>query len=60
MLAVQQWQLTWPPAVYDGTEPSETRSVVLARVAVGDGAVWVGSTHLPASDRQSRAAALGG
>jgi endonuclease/exonuclease/phosphatase family metal-dependent hydrolase len=59
VLAVQQWQLTWPPAVYDGTEPSETRSVALARVAVGAGAVWVGSTHLPASDRQARAAALG-
>jgi len=59
VLAVQQWQLTWPPAVYDGTEPSETRSVALARVAVGAGAAWVGSTHLPASDRQAREAALG-
>jgi endonuclease/exonuclease/phosphatase family metal-dependent hydrolase len=57
--AVQQWQLTWPPAVYDGTEPSETRSVALARVALpGGGAAWVGSTHLPSRDRQARAAAL--
>jgi endonuclease/exonuclease/phosphatase family metal-dependent hydrolase len=58
VLAVQQWQLTWPPAVYDGTEPSETRSVALAQVALPAGAVWVGSTHLPSRDRQARTAAL--
>lgn len=56
--AVQQWQLT-PPSVYDGTEPSEARSVALAQVAVpAGGAVWVGSTHLPSSSRPARAAAL--
>jgi len=32
LLAVQQWTLTWPPRVYDGTEPSEARTVALARV----------------------------
>jgi endonuclease/exonuclease/phosphatase family metal-dependent hydrolase len=57
-LAVQQWQLTWPPAVYDGTEPSETRSVALARVQAPGSAVWAGSTHLPASSRRARSAAL--
>jgi endonuclease/exonuclease/phosphatase family metal-dependent hydrolase len=59
VLAVQQWQLTWPPAVYDGTEPSETRSVALAQVGLpAGGAVWIGSTHLPSRDPQARAAAL--
>jgi endonuclease/exonuclease/phosphatase family metal-dependent hydrolase len=59
VLAVQQWQLTWPPAVYDGTEPSEARSVALAQVELsGGGAVWVGSTHLPSRSRPARAAAL--
>jgi endonuclease/exonuclease/phosphatase family metal-dependent hydrolase len=53
-LAVQQWQLTWPPAVYDGTEPSETRSIALARVQLPEAAVWLGSTHLPASSGRAR------
>jgi endonuclease/exonuclease/phosphatase family metal-dependent hydrolase len=57
LLAVQQWRLTWPQAVYDGTEPSETRSVALARISL-PAPVWVGSTHLPNSDPQARAAAL--
>jgi endonuclease/exonuclease/phosphatase family metal-dependent hydrolase len=68
VLAVQQWQLTWPPRVYDGTEPSESRSVALARLALpgaGAGAaadapagVWAGSTHLPSNDPRERTAAL--
>jgi endonuclease/exonuclease/phosphatase family metal-dependent hydrolase len=58
VLAVQQWQLTWPPAVYDGTEPSETRSVALARVQLPGAAAWAGSTHLPASSSRARSAAL--
>lgn len=58
VLAVQQWQLTWPPVVYDGTEPSESRSVALVRVSLPTAAVWAGSTHLPASRRRARAAAL--
>jgi endonuclease/exonuclease/phosphatase family metal-dependent hydrolase len=59
VLAVQQWRLTWPATVYDGTEPSESRTVVLARVQTGAGvAVWTGSTHLPSTDRDARAAAL--
>ncbi len=59
VLAVQQWQLTWPPTVYDGTERSESRAVALARLALPGAAVWAGSTHLPSGDRQARAAALG-
>jgi endonuclease/exonuclease/phosphatase family metal-dependent hydrolase len=58
LLAVQQWRLTWPQTVYDGTEPSETRSLALARISLPAAAVWVGSTHLPSSDPQARAAAL--
>ncbi len=60
VLAVQQWSLT-PPRTYDGTEPSETRTVALAQVPLGDGegALWVGSTHLPSSRRPLRLAALG-
>lgn len=58
LLAVQQWALTWPPTAYNGTEPSETRTVALARVPLGAGTLWVGSTHLPSSRRPARLAAL--
>jgi endonuclease/exonuclease/phosphatase family metal-dependent hydrolase len=58
VLAVQQWQLTWPPALYDGTEPSETRSMVLARLKLPSASLWAGSTHLPSTSKRSRAAAL--
>jgi endonuclease/exonuclease/phosphatase family metal-dependent hydrolase len=58
LLAVQQWTVTWPPRVYDRTEPSEARTVALARVPLGDDALWVGSTHLPSSRRDQRIAAL--
>lgn len=56
--AVQQWRLTWPPAVYNGTEPSESRTVALARISLPAATVWAGSTHLPSTGRQARAAAL--
>jgi endonuclease/exonuclease/phosphatase family metal-dependent hydrolase len=59
VLAVQQCQLTWPPKTYDGTEPSESRTVVLVRVSLPAGPVWAGSTHLPSTDRQDRTAAIG-
>jgi endonuclease/exonuclease/phosphatase family metal-dependent hydrolase len=32
ILAVQQWQLLWPPRLYDGTEPTEPRSATLAKL----------------------------
>jgi endonuclease/exonuclease/phosphatase family metal-dependent hydrolase len=48
---VQQVDVFAPPGRYDGSEESETRSVLLARVS---GGVWVGSTHFPASSRASR------
>ena len=59
VLAAVQWRLTWPPRLYDGTEPSESRSVILAEVPFGRGTVWIGSTHLPANDPEARACALG-
>jgi endonuclease/exonuclease/phosphatase family metal-dependent hydrolase len=58
VLAAVQWRLTWPPRLYDGTEPSESRSVILAEVPFGRGTAWIGSTHLPANDPQARACAL--
>lgn len=56
--AVQQWQLRWPPRLHDGSESSEARSVVLARLAVGPHGLWVGSTHLPRRSAPARSAAL--
>lgn len=52
---VQQVSVFTPPGRYDGSEESETRSAVLARV----GPAWVGSTHFPASSRTARKAAAG-
>jgi endonuclease/exonuclease/phosphatase family metal-dependent hydrolase len=54
ILAVQQWQLLWPATLYDGTEPSEARSVVFAKLGFAQLSVWFGSTHLPRSDAQAR------
>lgn len=56
--AVQQWQLLWPPKLYDGTEQSEPRSVVFAKLDSFPAPLWVGSTHLPRSDSQARATAV--
>lgn len=58
ILAVQQWQLLWPPRLYDGTEPSEPRSVVFAKLSFFSVPLWLGSTHLPRGDSQGRATAL--
>lgn len=51
--AVQQWQLL-SPRLYDGSEPSEPRAVVLARIDIDGSDVWVGSTHLPRRDDAMR------
>lgn len=58
ILAVQQWQLLWPSRLYDGTEPSEPRSAVFAKLGFSLSSLWFGSTHLPRSDSQARANAL--
>ena len=58
IVAVQQRQLVWPPRFYDGTEPSEPRSVVLAKLRVSAQLFWVGSTHLPRYDGDARTQAL--
>lgn len=56
--AVHQRQLLWPPRRYDGTEPSEPRSVLFAQLTTASGRIWVGSTHLPRTDATARTAAL--
>ena len=56
--AVQQWQLLWPPRLYDGSEPSEPRSATVALLGSADGQVWAGITHLPRADVRARDAAL--
>jgi endonuclease/exonuclease/phosphatase family metal-dependent hydrolase len=53
--SVQQLNVHTHPHGYDGSEPSETRSVVLGRLA--GTAAWVGSTHFPATHHASRKAA---
>lgn len=58
ILAVQQRHLIWPPKLYDGSEPSEPRSVVFAKLQTSAEALWIGSTHLPRSDVGVRADAL--
>src|SRR5215475_7706157 len=58
ILVVRQRQLLWPIRLYDGTEPSECRSVVLAKLGVPSAPLWVGSTHLPREDADARTAAL--
>jgi endonuclease/exonuclease/phosphatase family metal-dependent hydrolase len=55
--AVQQWRLFSPPRPYDGTEPSEPRSVIMARLTLSGAPLWLGSTHLPRNEPSDRAAA---
>jgi len=57
ILAVQQWRVHAPER-YVNTEPSEPRTVALARLEVAGTPVWIGSTHLPASQETERAVAL--
>lgn len=57
ILAVQQWRVHSPER-YAGSEPTEPRTVALARVDVAGTPVWVASTHLPASNAADRARAL--
>jgi endonuclease/exonuclease/phosphatase family metal-dependent hydrolase len=57
--AVTQRQLTWPTTLYDHTEPSEPRTVVLATISRSPTAsVQLGSTHLPSADADARNRAL--
>ncbi|MGB5758868.1 MAG: endonuclease/exonuclease/phosphatase family protein [Acidimicrobiales bacterium] len=52
-LSVQQRDLL-PPAMYDGTEPSEPRTVLLAQIDSPHGRIAIGSTHLPRSSIEPR------
>lgn len=58
ILAVRQWQLRWPPRLYDGSESSEARSVLLVKLDTGPAGLWVGSTHLPRRSAPAREAGL--
>lgn len=55
ILVVRQRQLVWPHRVFDGSEPSEPRAVVFAKLQTTAGPVWVGSTHLPRGEADTRA-----
>lgn len=59
ILATQQWSLLRPATVYDGTEPTEPRTAVLARIRTSNGYIWIGSAHLPREDPHARATAMG-
>jgi hypothetical protein len=53
ILTVRQRQLVWPVPAYDHTEPSEPRSVILARVDF-HGVGGVGRKHAPATSGPRR------
>jgi endonuclease/exonuclease/phosphatase family metal-dependent hydrolase len=57
-LTVRQRQLLWPPRTYARTEQSESRAVVLVKFQTPTGVVWVGSTHLPRNEEDSRTDAV--
>jgi endonuclease/exonuclease/phosphatase family metal-dependent hydrolase len=54
--AVHQWRVFSPARRYDGSEQSEPRVVLLARLGSrsGETGLWVGSTHFPATDPDAR------
>ncbi|MGH3933195.1 MAG: endonuclease/exonuclease/phosphatase family protein [Pseudonocardiaceae bacterium] len=54
ILAIRQRQLVWPLRLYDGSEPSEQRTVVFAKLQTTAEPVWIGSTHLPRSEADTR------
>ncbi|HEU0087354.1 MAG TPA: endonuclease/exonuclease/phosphatase family protein [Pseudonocardiaceae bacterium] len=56
--AVKQRQIVWPPRLYDGSEPSEPRSVLFAEFQSIAGQVWIGSTHLPRGEAATRTVAM--
>ncbi len=47
--SVQQWQLLFP-RLYDGSEPSEPRAIILASIEADGTRLTFGSTHLPRHD----------
>ena len=54
--SIEQWQLL-PPSLYDGTEPSEPRALLLAELRHDAGRLRLGTTHFPRSDAHARAQA---
>jgi endonuclease/exonuclease/phosphatase family metal-dependent hydrolase len=53
-LDIRHHHLIWPSPTYDGTEPSEPRSLLLARIQANTTPVWVGTTHFPRADHATR------
>jgi endonuclease/exonuclease/phosphatase family metal-dependent hydrolase len=58
IVSAQQWLLVSTGTPYDGNENSEPRSVILAKVKLGDDSCWVGSTHLPRGNAETRTQAM--
>lgn len=58
ILSVQQWFLISTGKPYDGSEESESRSVVLVKLKLGNDSCWIGSTHLPRGNPQTRTQAM--
>ncbi|MGH1492079.1 MAG: endonuclease/exonuclease/phosphatase family protein [Acidimicrobiales bacterium] len=54
--SVQQWQLL-PPSLYDGTEPSEPRALLLGQVDWNGNPISIGTTHFPRGSASMRAIA---
>ncbi len=59
VIAVQHVGMYSPERRYDGTEPTESRSVTLARVMFSGASIWMGATHFPATHHGSRQTAAG-
>lgn len=56
--AVESFTLTPVTFVYDGNEENEPRSITWLKLLNREQLVWFGSTHLPRTDHQVRAAAM--
>jgi len=57
--AVHQWRVFTPAAGYDGSEPSEPRSAIVARLLLDGISCWLGSTHFPRAESAARRIAAG-
>ncbi|MCD0449047.1 endonuclease/exonuclease/phosphatase family protein [Actinocorallia sp. API 0066] len=58
LLAVQHWPLRHPAPHYDGTEPTEQRTLTCVRIHHHNTPIWIGTTHLPRTDHTERTRTL--
>jgi endonuclease/exonuclease/phosphatase family metal-dependent hydrolase len=58
VLSFQQWPISTPELFFDGSEPSEARTIALLKLKHGGEPVWIGATHLPWSDATARQHAM--